>query len=575
MVEKRVASNNVVHKYYKCVAFYDTFYFRTCGLPFAPTFRPDLTHPYNAIDAMTERSCVKMPEPGPTSLVEQPTLDFFYEYCKCFIIRYLKPLTDTEIPNFEEWLTAAPYTKARKEYFRKLRSMNPMDVYKLMYVQTFIKAEGYLPSRVDGAEVIKHPRLILSRMDFLKTVLGNYAHAMDERIFSLPWFVKHTNPREWPERVDALFGHERVMQTDFTSMEAHHRGVFAKVINFLFMHLLRGTTVCPNSVKRLISRIVLGMNHLDLRTHKADIPQRLMSGEMWTSSANGMLNLLLMSFMVMKTKFPNLSASELARLVEKFFKGLFEGDDGLTSSTGVDKTLIDKLGLKLKFEYFDHYSQASFCGIVCDPLERKVVSDPFKTMRNFFELPQKYVNARKSVKFALLRARAMSMAYTHHDSPVLGELAHWMCAKTKGLDVSRVTTEIEHHKRHIVELARKEKSWDKPPCVSMSSRIIVEKVFKMPVAMQLYVEKRIRESVDTIDIDIDEALLRIDIIHAATHLIPAGSPLPPLSYLSHLHQETLDHVHGIAPDKTLLLEYAKGVSDAYLRQRDPYNVDCH
>jgi len=437
-------------------------------------------------------------------------------YAKCFIIKYCPTLTSDEVPTVAEWLVDSNYSEGRKKQLLKLyvkRDWERKLTKNILLTKSFIKHEGY---RVED----KQPRGIHSYTDMSKVVLGPLCHAVDKKtFFSLKWFVKGTNPKDWPAKLKSVFGDSPVLGTDFSSFEAHHRGVLAQIGRFWMMHMLRGSGA-SNSIKRLISRMMTGTNTMKYSKIVVKLEECLMSGALWTSSQNGMLNLILMSFLNGKTKYPNKTPAELADCVDDFFTGFVEGDDGICLDQGIDKNLIERLGLELKFDKFPNFSQASFCGIVCDVDELKVVSDPVKILRNFFVLPIKYAKASEFKQKSLLRAKALSYKYNLNDCPVVGALCQWVCDQTKSIDVTRALSEIDSWKRATVIKACEEKIWRNKPEVSMTSRLLVEKNFGVSICEQLWIEEQIllQSANSTLLLDLDALTHSADFNHVMENL---------------------------------------------------------
>lgn len=94
-----------------------------------------------------------------------------------------------------------------------------------------------------------------------------------------------------------------------------------------------------------------------------------MSGDMCTSLGNGISNYLLAKFLVER------KGGQL--------RGVFEGDDGLFSTTVLlDEKDYEKLGFTIKIERVDDPTRASFCGMIYTK-SGEVVRDPRKVFQNF------------------------------------------------------------------------------------------------------------------------------------------------------------------------------------------------
>lgn len=462
----------------KPVARFDTMMLldRDSGRPFYPLFYPDLSHPANQVASCIHRFGCSMPDP------EQRRIDHFVEFAKLFIRTKIRGLVVSDVPTFDAWLDKCQYPGSRKRQLRKIASSIDSIDSKSMESKSFIKWEGY------GEP--KNPRAINSPDDVTKVLLGPYLWASDKRTFELPWFIKGRDPKTWPKIFEDEFGESGVMETDFSSFESHHRGKYCTVILYWLMHMLRDSGM-SNARLRLVSQMVLGANVTKFKSLSAVVNQRLMSGVMWTSSANGLLNLLLMIYLVASSEKDWLPPSDIVRFADKF-RGKVEGDDGLCVVSAVDTRIIAELGLKLKFELKQNYRCSSFCGTVMTDHPGDMLRDPIKTLRNFFVIPPKYARSNRNTHLALFRAKALSLKYQYNNCPIVGELCQWVCDNTRGITISDgVQSEISHHLVAHVDVSQ---TWRQRPTVHAASRQLVEDEFGIPITQQLYVERLIRES---------------------------------------------------------------------------------
>lgn len=391
-------------------------------------FIPDRNWPISQLYAVVHRVGREMPAQDPD------TAQHFEQYAKSFILKYFDPVTTLDESNTKTWLDGASYSKERKLGLATLRTM--MDT--LESTDTVAKCFG----KDEDLKMPKHLRGIMSYSDESKALLGPFISASDHSVFTgsktAKWFVKGTDPRTWPKRLFSIFGLDKVMETDFSSFEAHHQGVYARVIKFWLMHMLRN--VCTVEVRSIISKMMAGINVMEFKTLTAYIPERLMSGALWTSSSNGVLNLLIMSYLVLRSKHPNASPAELLERVDSEFRGIFEGDDGLTLSSEVDESLIQRMGLVLKFKKKNSFNDAHFCGITCPTPsgngDVQIITNPIDVIRKFFALPIKFRRSDRMM-YQMLRAKALSYAYLYFDVPIIGELCDKVLYFTRSFNLSK------------------------------------------------------------------------------------------------------------------------------------------
>lgn len=472
--------------------------------PLLVSYVPDLQNPFNMIASAVHRYGRDMPRGNALTKLD------FLDYSRKFIIKYFKPVTNEDIPSFGEWLDESKYPGGRKKALRKLRDEITAHNRDFSKSKSFLKDEGY--------EEPKVPRAINSPSDESKVLLGPMIKAIDKATFSTQWFVKGTQPKDWPQMLAAAFGDSKVMETDFSSFESHHFGIFSDIIYYWMMHMLRGVDMTVGE-RRLIARIVKGHSVSEFKYITTSIEQRLMSGSLWTSSANGVLNLLLMSYLSLRSLHPQQTTDYLVEKVLVDFSGYVEGDDGICRYVDVNQQLIVDLGLRLEFDVVNHFGDASFCGIVCDPQRLTIVSSPLKVLRNFFVLPRRYVNASCTKQNTLLRAKALSYKYNYCHCPIIGPLCDAVLDRTKGLDVKACLSEIDAYKRQSLENAIKDRVWKLRSEVHPSSRYVVEQRFGISVEDQKRIEMELAgKNRGYFEVSLSRFATYDDVVHSSTYL---------------------------------------------------------
>lgn len=466
------------------------------GLHLVP-FICDRKDAFNQCASVIYRSGCQMPCGNDAALSD------FLEYSKRLIEVVFTPVEKGTIKDPLEWLAQSSYSGARKKNLEQafkrqrwfLSRENAFDC------KSFIKDECYPIdwSFTDGSSATvkelgaKWPRCIMSFDDDLKAVVGPLFHAIDKATFKSKYFVKGVAPREWPKMMLDLFGTASVVETDFSSFEAHHEGLRVEVVRHWVMHMLRSSDVSRSTLK-MVSKMMLGMHHIKMKNMTATFPQRLMSGASWTSSANGVLNLCIMSYLCQKSKHPDHNISQLVDSMVTEFKGFVEGDDGICQTDGIDEKLIESLGLRLKFDPHAHFWQSGFCGVVCSPDTMNIMTDPMKAILSLPILPIKYEQATDQKRKALLRAKALSLLYNYGSCPILSVLCHKILDLTRGMDVSKVIADVDTFKQNYVLLANKERVWQRRQVIDIADRLVVEAKYNMPVHIQLMLEESIDRS---------------------------------------------------------------------------------
>lgn len=455
------------------VGVYRHLYFTQTGLgvPLLVPFKPALRSVLNEYAASIHRYGCDMP----TTQNSRP----FVEYCRALIRRIFVPIR--EVPTWEEYLACTSYNEKRKNYFTELRERTHEISKKTRRVQAFIKDEGYLEP--------KNARAILSPSDESKVMLGPLVHAMDKATFaSVPNFVKGTDPATWPQMLRDRFGTRPVQCTDFSSFEAHHRNLMCDVV-WAWMDHMTSMVEGVKPLRTLMRHMVYSRNVITFPCTTAEIDQRLMSGAMWTSSANGVLNLMIMSYLSLRT----IHDCDGAPLAEKWsdFVGYVEGDDGVFATNGpIKEEDIKRLGCKLKIRSCSDIATAGFCSNYFDMTNLSTVRDPVKVLTTFPVLPKDCVKAKRSTVLGMLRAKAMSLKYQCPNAPIAGPLADAVLRITRGHDTRAARNKMDAHAREIFDQARKKKLWLNPAQVQPESRELVERMFGVAAADQMNIEKK-------------------------------------------------------------------------------------
>jgi len=453
------------------------------GWPF-PQFVYDQKDTANQFAGLSHRLANDiMPVPGPD----------FREFYEATIRRYWPVITPSEVPSLREWLDGSSYNMSRKEYLYKCCKELERFGSATTESECFLKNEGYDPKSEEG----KNPRNICSPNDATKGLLGPIFHAVDHKVFTdeflKRYFVKGGDIRDWPKLMYDRFGGRPVANTDFTSMECHHRGELARCNLFWIRHVIRGLRGwLPRPIYRCIVRLIMGVNVIKTKLWVLKIVEVLMSGVAWTSSGNAHVNLLLNSYLVLRSAFPDESGEQLAGRFPSF-NGIFEGDDGLFEEIPghpVTKEMMDGMGIKLKYERHPNYATAKFCSIVV-PFEGENLSyDPLKALVNLSHVDGKLYGARFHTQAGMLRAKALSYRVLFPRSPVVSALSWRILYETRGTDCRKQTQmllESSWHKLSMRDLTKVDhKSQHK---ISMHDRLAYEECFGLSIEDQLAIEQ--------------------------------------------------------------------------------------
>lgn len=436
----------------------------------------------------------------------------FLKYAKHFIKKF-KQCTPDDIPTFDEWLENSTYPGPRKKILKSIHDSSFKISEKLMVSASFQKWEGYMKPKM--------PRGINAYSDESKTIFGPVFKGIDKVTFKQKWFIKGMDVGERPEMMNKLFGDNPVVETDFTSFESHHRGVFSELIWFWMMHMTRALNL-PSYLKRMLAVAVKGNNVTKFSCVTAHIPQTLMSGALWTSSSNGVLNLLVMSYLWSRKNNddPELQADHAYTK----FNGLIEGDDGICGSFDVDDEVITKLGIELKLEIKPHYGCASFCGIVCPPGGGSLLYNPDKFLRNFFWIPEKLFAANDKVKNTYLRAKALSYLHGFKNCPIIGPISFEICKRTAGTSLDKVASHFDSYHWETIKNAEKSVNEARklqpefartPPVINDAARDHMDRIFNLGVGKQKEIEQCFANGEY---VDLSERMMPWDDLHNSLHV---------------------------------------------------------
>lgn len=394
-----------------------------------------------------------VPEPG--------MLDRFGVFVKKFCAENLPVVT---VPTFEEWLEATSYNEQRKQQLRKchveLRGGRPT-LKQAKKISSFIKTESY--------PIWKQARSINSRSDFFKVWSGPMFKAIENAVYALPEFIKHTPVPDRPEKVRGLRKANRhYYQTDFTAFESHFTMDFLTQCELvLYRHCLG-----PGANTDFLCNVIggnLGHNMLHYRAGvRAAIPSRRMSGDMCTSLGNGFTNLMLAKFL----------ASEQGKELE----GFVEGDDGLFSTEAIlTPELYARLGFSIKIEEVEDPCRGSFCGMIF-PESGEIIRDPRRFLENF-GWTSSFIHAGLPIMQQLLRAKALSACYEAPQCPVVGVLARRALVHTTGAAPRFVDDGYHYCPRDVLNVPAFNPSPD--------TRVLFAQEFGVSVEVQLAVEAAI------------------------------------------------------------------------------------
>lgn len=460
-----------------------------CHLVGAALPVPDTTDQVTSCAGTIKRIATNMPP------IDRATKRRF----KRFVVRFLKTRFEKDIFSpletfgVEEWLESTNYPAYRKEELKKLYdSLYDRKSFKNFIVKGFTKDEGY--------PEYKYSRGIYARVDEAKILLGPFFKKLGDRIFSHPEFIKKIPIVDRPAYIEKMqkLGF-RVFATDFSSFEATFVKELMDVCEikvydfFLQNHPLR------KNMMKLINRTIGGKNHIEFKNFSLEIDARRMSGEMNTSIANGISNLLITYFL-------------LEEAGNRDYDAVFEGDDGLFVCDNRAPTSEEyaRLGANIKIIEYNSVSDASFCGLVYAENILDNVTDPVECLMSFGYATRQYSRANKNTKLQLLNCKSLSMLYQYPGCPIIHALAKYGLRMTRSVGKYNIVKYAanNYERDFFYELQDSIHSlvWKEP---NMKTRLLVERLYKITVSQQFSIERYINNLETLQPLEIPELLQHV------------------------------------------------------------------
>lgn len=416
-----------------------------------------------------------------TSRLKRHTVLRFHKHVRCRLREEFIPLPHDHDFDLDTWLAESNYPLWRQDEIRCAWEEN-LEVLrdpKQWRVKSFMKDEGYMD--------LKHARGINSREDSFKALVGPLFHAIEKEVFKHEVFVKYIPVRERAAYIwDALWvpGGEYIT-TDYTSFEASFELPMMVSCEFeMYLYMLHRT---PVYMTMLLSCWVVigGINVCTFKYFVVWVFATRMSGEMCTSLGNGFANWMICDFVCHESNVK--------------YVGRFEGDDGIARLWGgqLKVELFAELGLKIKLIREADLAEASFCGLIFDPEDKAIVTDPLKVLASFGWGKSSYRGSSDSVLRQLLRAKALSFMYQYPACPIVTELARYALRVTRNETVRRSIVDRFGWKKDLLEKALDlGGSLDDQREIGINTRLLMERKFGITIETQLQIEGMLRSKQD-------------------------------------------------------------------------------
>lgn len=379
-------------------------------------FGPNCTNPFdkhNLVCGYLKRLSPLLPIINPLTVIR------LRAFVKNFLIKNLKPIP--LIQNFQNdvanWLNHVDhYTQKRKEQLKRYAKLieveglgNPRLLEKHYLCKSFVKREFY--------EDLKNLRFINSRSDFFKVRVGPYIKLVEEQLYKLPYFIKHEDIMDIPKRLYPLRNCRYFLQTDYSAFESSFSPQYVDAVECeLWRYMFQNNKELLHDVMHVYytDKRVNGFTRRTVRTETLVNKNYVikaqgirLSGEMWTSLANGFSNLMNMLF--------------LAHEKHCEVNGLIEGDDGIFGMSEPKFTVNDfaSLGFIIKMKYVRNIEDTNFCSNIFNLHDMKLLIEPEQLCRLFWTNNPLYFNCSNKVMKELLKAKAMSLYCLAKYTPIL------------------------------------------------------------------------------------------------------------------------------------------------------------
>jgi len=370
----------------------------------------------------------------------------------------------------ESWLDHCDhYNQARKDTFRRRFSEFKDRGYRLWerdyQGESFIKKEFYPDP--------KPPRFINSRSDIFKAALGPYIKAIEDQVYKDPHFVKGQPIDQLPQKLIKLKPWNYILETDYTSFESSFNRYYVQEVELrMFRYFLQNNPDVLALVEATYIRN--GQERIQVMSnpkYQIRITGCRMSGELWTSLANGFSNLMNMLF---------LCAEKHLRV-----DGYVEGDDGLFGLDSPSLTPQDfaDLGFSIKMEYENQVQFTTFCGNTFSDESMKLLVNPENIGRLFWTCNPQYLRSKNHTLDSLFKAKAQSLYVTGRYTPVAGILAYRTLLKYQNVQ----SCETHQYWRHEIQEMFKNIPLVQP-VINYHDRVLYSWKFGLPISDQLLLE---------------------------------------------------------------------------------------
>lgn len=391
-----------------------------------------------------------------------------HRFVKRWLEKNMTPLAPTADTSVKTWIEQTNYPRWRKDQLLdKWQKIQDRRDPKHFVVKSFMKDECY--------PEYKHARAINSRTDEFKTMVGPIFKLIEKELFKLDWFIKKIPVKDRPKYIREKLGHGKIFfASDYTAYESHFTRDTMECIEFQLYDYMTKMLPDRDEFHFFVHEVLGGTNRCIFKWFEVQVKATRMSGEMCTSLGNGFSNLMLMLF-------------ECESKGCTGVRGVVEGDDGLFTADGDLPNTQDfaESGFTIKIELYERLSDASFCGLVFDPEDEVIVTDPLSELASFGWTTAQYSKCSTRRRMELLKCKSISLAYQYGGCPILTALAKYGLRITKNYRAKEgYMNEWERAQFLEAKLYGKGVIREVPP----RTRLLVERLYGISVELQIKIE---------------------------------------------------------------------------------------
>lgn len=443
----------------------------------AALFRPDPNSTSSKMVGIYKRICKTRPPPGPLR-------EGFSQFVKDWLNKNItEVIAADDMLDFYDWIESTDYERKRKDQlislYKKLL-LDPCDIETYSKLKCFVKDEPY--------DEPKAHRGIYSRVDEFKITVGPFFQRVSDLLFKRSEFIKTVPVADRPTLIKKVLGkYTKFFCTDYVSYESHFDKTMMEDCEFLLYDHMSQNNAKAQEVTDLIKTVLTGDNKCQFDDLLAVIEGRRMSGEMNTSLGNGFSNLMAFKY--------------LCHVNGVDSEGFVEGDDGLFGVTDPSKAptteQFAELGFEIKMRGEDRLNTASFCGQVFAYDDEIVLTDPRKALVSFGWTNKRYVNASRTTKLQLLRAKGLSLAHQYNGCPLIGDFGRRIVELTNGVGIRKtILGAFDPYKKEQVARALRTPLPERI-IPGISSRLLIEELYGIRIEEQYGFEN----SLDKLSLD--------------------------------------------------------------------------